>query len=259
MWTMIWLGCTEEMGLRKPPSLPEEETGIACDETGESTSLPETPSTTTPAPTTPETTDLPCLPGMVLVESFCIDAYEAHLAGTSPYEVPTGGVAVSEAGVVPQGYISGDVAAEACEAAGKRLCTRDEWELACRGSKQRLYPYGETYVAGACNEGREVHPVVELFGASVDWSPTQMNDPLLNQLPDSLAPSGSFADCVTPEGVYDLHGNLHEWVDDPSGTFKGGFYVDATINGPGCTYTTTAHSTDYHDYSTGFRCCTAPR
>ena len=34
-----------------------------------------------------------------------------------------------------------------------------------------------------------------------------------------------------------------------------GFYVDATLNGPGCTYRTTAHSFEYHDYSTGFRCC----
>lgn len=85
-----------------------------------------------------------------------------------------------------------------------------------------------------------------------------MNDPRLNQLPDSLAPAGAFADCVTPEGVFDLHGNLHEWVDDPDGTFKGGFYVDASLNGPGCQYTTTAHTTDSHDYSTGFRCCSDP-
>mgnify|MGYP001949009428 CR=1 FL=1 len=58
--------------------------------------------------------------------------------------------------------------------------------------------------------------------------------------------------------TYDLHGNLHEWIADPAGTFKGGFYVDAVINGSGCAYTTTAHTFDYHDYSTGFRCCADP-
>ena len=61
--------------------------------------------------------------------------------------------------------------------------------------------------------------------------------------------------CVTDEGVYDMHGNLHEWVADSSGVFRGGFYVDASINGTGCSYRTTRHTFDYHDYSTGFRCC----
>ena len=43
-------------------------------------------------------------------------------------------------------------------------------------------------------------------------------------------------------------GNLHEWIEDPDGTFKGGFYVDAERNGPGCLYTTTAHAGTYRDY-----------
>jgi hypothetical protein len=50
-------------------------------------------------------------------------------------------------------------------------------------------------------------------------------------------------------------GNLHEWIEDPEGTFRGGFYMDTLINGEGCDYATTAHSKKYHDYSTGFRCC----
>jgi hypothetical protein len=27
------------------------------------------------------------------------------------------------------------------------------------------------------------------------------------------------------------------------------------MNGDGCSYKTVAHDADYHDYSTGFRCC----
>ena len=181
----------------------------------------------------------------------------AHAAGFAGAQLQerVAGVAANELDAVPQGYISGEVAQDACNAAGKRLCTTDEWLRACRGPNDRTYPYGYAYQPGVCNEGRSVHPVIELFGTGATFNATELNDPLLNQLPDSLAPSGAYTGCVTDEGVYDLHGNLHEWIDDPAGTFRGGFYVDATINGPGCTYRTTAHTFDYHDYSTGFRCC----
>jgi sulfatase modifying factor 1 len=85
-----------------------------------------------------------------------------------------------------------------------------------------------------------------------------MNDPGINQQPDTVDPAGANPECVTAEGIFDMHGNLHEWIADPDGTFKGGFYADGSINGPGCTYATTAHAFDYHDYSTGFRCCADP-
>jgi sulfatase modifying factor 1 len=42
------------------------------------------------------------------------------------------------------------------------------------------------------------------------------------------------------------------------GTFMGGYFVDAKLNGPGCEYLTTAHAKTYRDYSTGFRCCADP-
>ena len=200
----------------------------------------------------------PCPDEMAEIAGFCIDRYEAWLDGQSPFEVPGAGVAMTGPGQIPQGYIGGDVASAACSTAGKRLCTVDEWLRACRGPDDTLYPYGDVYDGDACNDTRAEHPIIELFGAAADWSPTQMNDPRLNQLPDSLAAGGANPDCVTPEGVFDMHGNLHEWVDDPMGAFKGGFYMDAVINGPGCTYTTTAHTFEYHDYSTGFRCCADP-
>jgi formylglycine-generating enzyme required for sulfatase activity len=50
-------------------------------------------------------------------------------------------------------------------------------------------------------------------------------------------------------------GNLHEWIADPSGVFAGGYFMDTFQNGEGCEYRTRAHDLDYHDYSTGFRCC----
>jgi formylglycine-generating enzyme required for sulfatase activity len=161
--------------------------------------------------------------------------------------------------VVPQGYISGLEAREACEGAGKRLCTRAEFRRACQGPEETTYPYGDMYQEGACNEGRPQHPIIELFGSGPGvFNSTNMNDPAVNQLPDSLAATGAYAQCESAEGAFDMSGNLHEWVDEDEGTFCGGFYVDAKINGAGCLYTTTAHGISYHDYSTGFRCCLTP-
>ena len=82
-----------------------------------------------------------------------------------------------------------------------------------------------------------------------------MNDPQLNQLAGTLAETGSHEACTNDYGVHDMVGNLHEWVDDPKGTFQGGYYLDVTQNGDGCGYRTDAHQAWYHDYSTGFRCC----
>ena len=99
------------------------------------------------------------------------------------------------------------------------------------------------------------------------------------QEPGFLARSGAYEGCVGEAGVYDLVGNLHEWVSDVAdaafearlrgegvarsfqywspgnAVFMGGFYSTHGELGPGCTFTTIAHEARYHDYSTGFRCC----
>ncbi|MEZ4374254.1 MAG: SUMF1/EgtB/PvdO family nonheme iron enzyme [Polyangiaceae bacterium] len=207
-----------------------------------------------------------CPDGMARIDTqVCMDRWEAFLVEVSggveqswsPYFNPGSATvaARSAPSAVPQGYISGAQAEQACVESGKRLCTRDEWELGCRGSEARVYPYGFMRVAGACNDYRAVHPVVELFGTTDSWIWNELDNPCISQQPDTLALTGSFDQCQTPEGIFDLVGNLHEWIADPAGTFKGGFYVDATTNGAGCGYTTTAHAFSYGDYSTGFRCC----
>lgn len=207
-----------------------------------------------------------CPDGMLAIDTFCVDKYEASLLqllpnGTkvdwSPYWNPGTEkvVAVSSAGAVPQGYISGVQAANACKLAGKRLCTDKEWLRACQGSKKTTYPYGNALQLGLCNDHRDVHPAVEYYGTSANWIYSKIQNPCLNQLAKSLAPTGAHLGCVTEDGAFDMMGNLHEWTADPNGTFRGGYYVDTKINGPGCLYATTAHDVQHWDYSTGFRCC----
>jgi formylglycine-generating enzyme required for sulfatase activity len=87
------------------------------------------------------------------------------------------------------------------------------------------------------------------------WQPSFMNDPRLLELPHTVQPTGAAGECTNEYGAFDMVGNLHEWLADPHGVFAGGYFMDTFQNGEGCEYRTRAHRFDYHDYSTGFRCC----
>lgn len=239
------------------------------------------------APAQPEREPEPqCPEGMALLRRaqglYCIDRWEASLVRIAkdgkttayPGNRPIDGIenqlmAVSVAGHKPQGYISGEQAARVCKNAGKRLCEVDEWVLACRGSKLTRYPYGDRRKPNVCNDRFKVldhHPVPILFRKHAPpgtddklmWHPSWMNDPRLHQMPHTLVPVGSREACTNDYEVFDMVGNLHEWVNDPDGTFFGGFFMDTFQNGEGCEYRTTGHGFEYHDYSTGFRCCADP-
>lgn len=211
--------------------------------------------------------------------TFCIDRWEASLELRAPAAAsrPWPGnqavrgreaelFAVSVPQRKPQAYISGAQAARACANAGKRLCEIDEWVRACRGPRGMTYPYGDQRRPELCNDRyREqvAHPVQTLFERFAKpgtdrkqmWQTEWMNDPRLHELPQSVEATGARSGCRSEYGVYDLVGNLHEWVADPEGTFVGGFFMDTLQNGEGCGYRTRAHDFEYHDYSTGFRCC----
>jgi LysM repeat protein len=140
---------------------------------------------------------------------------------------------------------------------GKRLCTDGEWLRACRGRDPTRFPYGDQHIAGRCND-RGVSPLRTLHGADDSlavFGMEAMNNPKLNQLPNTVARSGQFSRCRNAWGAYDMVGNLHEWTADPTGTFRGGYYLDTKTHGEGCSYLTTGHNVKYHDYSIGFRCC----
>ncbi len=204
----------------------------------------------------------------LIANSYCIDRYEASTAEVttedkvvahSPF-LPVEGLrvkAVSEKNVIPQAYINRNQAQAACAESHKRLCTEREWVTACKGPEHTKYPYGNAHKSGYCVDTNRVSPLMKLFEqlGVARYQFAIMNDPDLNQLPGTLAPTGLFTRCTNDYGVYDMVGNVHEWTADPQGTFRGGFYLDTKLNGSGCDYKTVAHPATYHDYSTGFRCC----
>src|SRR5690606_38828609 len=122
-------------------------------------------------------------------------------------------------------------------ALGKRLCDAHEWEGACAGevlSVEEEYPwsrmpkgvkhgsvrdrrlwleyehnrtrdvrwaYGKVQDLSKCGTGAQRYSRCDV----VDWGTCASNS----------YPAGSFPDCVSPPGVYDLHGNVAEHMNLP--------------------------------------------
>jgi formylglycine-generating enzyme required for sulfatase activity/predicted Ser/Thr protein kinase len=84
-----------------------------------------------------------------------------------------------------------------CGFYGKRLPAEDEWEAAARGKENRAYPWG----SGPMHCG----------GAVLPSEGTILMDPGCPALVVP-APVGTAAQDVTPDGIYDLAGNVAEWT-----------------------------------------------
>jgi len=109
----------------------------------------------------------------------------------------------------PVRNVSPNEASAFCAFAGGRLPTADEWLFAAAGSAGRRYPWGNTglvcrratfgLVTGPCARG----------GSGPDLA-------------------GARPDGATPEGIFDLSGNVAEWTLERDGTFaaRGGSYRD---------------------------------
>lgn len=133
----------------------------------------------------------------------------------------------------PVVWVKANEAAELCAAEGKRLCDAHEWEGACDGAlappdyrfdlarglgaeaaAERMrkahnaahegtarWSYGPDYRAGVCAADSEKSPACPGGG----WRTCGSN----------TYPAGSFPDCKSPLGVYDLNGNAAEHMNLP--------------------------------------------
>ena len=97
---------------------------------------------------------------------FQMDRYEASRFDATTSSQGSGNeIACSMPNVTPWTKVSYSKAKAACKAAGKRLCTRDEWRSACESlGAGRPYAYGIAYDEAACN-GENAHTATEPTGS----------------------------------------------------------------------------------------------
>ena len=120
-----------------------------------------------------------------------------------------------------------DDAKKACAQRGMRLCEPDEFERACRGERRASYPYGSRMDPKKCNAKRSgEHKAV---------------------------PGGAYAECVSAAGVFDMAGNVAEWVAGEG--IRGGSFDTGDGRCSNRDHRSTSRA--YHDV--GYRCCSRPK
>jgi Sulfatase-modifying factor enzyme 1/Putative metal-binding motif len=159
----------------------------------------------------------------------------------------------SNARVLPWASASYSEAKLACEGSGRRLCTAAELLAACQGAALQTFPYAGAYDAQACRGLDAMPPGIDA-GVPAD--------------PNGPAPTGYLTQCVSPDGIYDLSGNVNEWTSTvvgntgaplnlPIQSLQGGSYLSPS-NGLACAFDLDRISTNAVLPSLGFRCCKDP-
>jgi formylglycine-generating enzyme required for sulfatase activity len=138
----------------------------------------------------------------VHVDGFYMDKYEVSLSQYSKFLRATGSQPTSDFwsekdvtahGDRPAIGVSWYDANGYCRWAGKRLPTETEWEKAARGLDGRIFPWG--------NE--EPRPELANFGKNA-----------IAPLEQGVVSVSSLESGKSPYGVYNLAGNVSEWVAD---------------------------------------------
>lgn len=133
----------------------------------------------------------------------CMDQYEASIksADQSAASVP---------GALPWTNVTITTAASACAKAGKRLCTKAEWQNACVGTK-------------TCDLNCKSNCACFAFG-------TTFKNVCGTSVVSSVAiyRTGEFTECVGGyAGIYDLAGNVEEWLHEEDCGMSGSYCLTA--------------------------------
>ncbi len=116
----------------------------------------------------------------------------------------------------PVVFVSWDMAAEYCAWRDARLPTEAEWEKAARGADSYIYPWGNVFDGNALN-----FCDVE---CTYSWADRSYRDRYT-----MTAPVGTYAKGVSVYGIYDMAGNVAEWVSD---WYAKDYYANARLLNP---------------------------
>ncbi len=174
--------------------------------------------------------------GAVTDVNVCMDQFEApNLRGEKPFVMK-----------------SFNAATKWCGERNKRVCSEQEWETACEGPELRPLAYGWHVDTALCNSNKGWRP----FDTTKLYSEGAAATKEIEHLWQG-SPSGAYATCASSFGIYDMMGNVEEWVATRHGrkfpgALMGGFWAKPWT---GCRGTNDAHEPTFTFYETGFRCC----
>ena len=190
------------------------------------------------------------------LDPFYIDKYEVtqrefeRVMGRNPSEF--------KGKILPVDNVTWQEAKSYCQKTGKRLPTEAEWEKASQGGVSFVYPWGDAFESGKANFCDRHCPK--------RWREKQFQDGHAHTAPVGSYPPNGY-------GLYDMAGNVYEWVSDwyakdyyrvrplknpmgpPSGSKKvmrGGSWINYSV-GVRPADRTDADPDDRFDFS-GFRC-----